>query len=217
MKIVYEPTNNRGNALTSLGREKEAIAAFERAIELAGTGTEDSDRIKSYNGLAIALRRTGQLEKAIAMYSRALRIDPANGEALFNRALARNLNEEYVEAIADATKYLELVGEDVDALMIRSAAHMGRHDFQKAIEDSNFAIRQAPGHLGALKLRSKAYLAIGAYSAANRDLDAVLARVSDDPESFALRALAKREKSVAMLKQKLTEIPAVNLGATLPN
>ncbi len=70
----------QGAALRAAKKFPEAIAAYTRAIELNPTSA-------AYDNRAIAYRQTNDLANARKDYDQALRIDPKNGTALYNRSL----------------------------------------------------------------------------------------------------------------------------------
>ena len=74
-----EAHNNKGIALEDLEKYEEAIAEFDRAIEL-----EPRDE-NTYNNKGNALRELGRYEEAIAEYDKALEIYPDYLKALENK------------------------------------------------------------------------------------------------------------------------------------
>ena len=62
--------DNKGNALSALGRKEEAIACYDRALEI------EPRYAHAWNNKGIALSALGRKEEAIACYDRALEIDP---------------------------------------------------------------------------------------------------------------------------------------------
>ena len=61
-----------GVALDNLGRFEEAIASYNRALEI-----DPTDAATHYN-MGVALDDLGRPEEAIASYRRALEIDPTD-------------------------------------------------------------------------------------------------------------------------------------------
>jgi tetratricopeptide (TPR) repeat protein len=70
--------NNRGAALLSQGKAAEAVAAFQRAVQIA------PEYAVAQANLAFAYERQGQLDAAIGAYRRVLELDPGNVTARNN-------------------------------------------------------------------------------------------------------------------------------------
>lgn len=93
---------NRGNQLKREGKLDEAIAAYQRAIELNPSFSW------SHHNLGEALATTGQFEKAVSAYQRALEINPLS--ACSHQNLGEVLTEmnRLDEAIACFQRAIEL-------------------------------------------------------------------------------------------------------------
>lgn len=90
-----------GNAYAQLGREAEAIAAFERAIAL------DPEVYMTQYQYGGALGRAGRLEEAIAAYRKAAALDKARSEPLANAgscAFAQGRWEQALEFYREALR-----------------------------------------------------------------------------------------------------------------
>ncbi len=66
-----------GVTLRKLGRCEEAIASYNRAIEI------DPTDATTHCNMGVALRKLGRCEEAIASYNRALEIDPSLEQARY--------------------------------------------------------------------------------------------------------------------------------------
>jgi Flp pilus assembly protein TadD len=64
-----------GVALDNLGRSEEAIASYNRALEI------DPKKASAHCNIGVALGNLGRCEEAIASYNRALEIDPKKASA----------------------------------------------------------------------------------------------------------------------------------------
>jgi tetratricopeptide (TPR) repeat protein len=101
------PTNpaawsNRGNSRVSQNKLDEAIADFNKAIELA------PDASDPYLNRGAALEGKRQYEAAIADYNKVLEIDPNDVMAYNNRGNAKGGLGRWEEALADYRKAVDL-------------------------------------------------------------------------------------------------------------
>lgn len=78
----------------------------------------------------ILWRELGRVQEAIADFDALLEQDPAYGEALLNRALARQEIGEYALALADLEVYLQLPGGD----NYRDLALRMQHTLREVVE-----------------------------------------------------------------------------------
>jgi len=75
-------TNLQGAALQVLGKFRESIVAFDKAIAL------QPDFAEAHSNRGNALKDLGDTDEAIASYDRAIRLDPRNAVAYLNRGNA---------------------------------------------------------------------------------------------------------------------------------
>ena len=101
--------NNFGIVLANRGQFDEAIACFEKALELK------PDSAEAYFNLGLVQARHGQIDKAIAHYRKALELKPDCAEAHFNLGLALAGRGEVDSAIAHYQKALEIKPAFVEA------------------------------------------------------------------------------------------------------
>ena len=66
---------------------------------------------KTYYNRATVYRAKGEIERAIADYSKAIEIDPQHSNAYFGRGSAFEAKGDYDRAIADFTKAIEISPE----------------------------------------------------------------------------------------------------------
>jgi tetratricopeptide (TPR) repeat protein len=91
-----------------------------------------------------AYRAKGALDRAIADYTEAIKIDPTYGFAFYSRGIALFNKTEFDRAIADYTESLRFAPADVICLQNRGHAYQAKLDYDRAIADYSEAIRIEP-------------------------------------------------------------------------
>ncbi len=114
-EALSESYFQRANIRIALGKYEEAIADYDRAIDLK------PDLVTAYNGRGIAKGKLGQRSDAVKDYDQAIRLDSAYARAYYNRGNAKRHLERYEEARADLQHALELAMEQGDE-KVRKAA-----------------------------------------------------------------------------------------------
>ena len=94
--------NNRANALDELGRPKEALADYDRAVGL------DPTFLQAHYNRGIAHYRAGAYEKSIVDFNRVLTLDPGYTSAYFNRSFPLAALGRYDKAVKDVEKAMNL-------------------------------------------------------------------------------------------------------------
>ncbi len=89
----HQAWNNRGYALSALGRTEEAITSYDHAL------TIKPDDHQAWNNRGYALDDLGRTEEAITSYDHALTLKPDKHEAWNNRGIALSALGRYEEAI----------------------------------------------------------------------------------------------------------------------
>lgn len=125
----------RGVALSQRGRDAEALAAFDEAIR------HSPDSAPAYASRGMVRARLGDVDGAIADYSRARELGAPAGEVLFNRCQARISKRDYQGAIADCTAVIAENPSHAGASFTRGNARwlagdadQARADWVRAIE-----------------------------------------------------------------------------------
>jgi tetratricopeptide (TPR) repeat protein len=94
--------SNRGNIRVAQHKLDEAIADFDRAIELAPKQPDP------YLNRGVALEGQGKYEDALNDYDRVLALNPEDPMAYNNRGNARAGQQRWLEALTDYQKAIEL-------------------------------------------------------------------------------------------------------------
>ena len=90
---LAEPWRERGVGLTMLGRGEEALACFDRAIQL------EPGEPKGYDHKAVTLARLGRLDDAVRTLDEGLRHRPGSGTLLARRGVFLTMLERMDEAM----------------------------------------------------------------------------------------------------------------------
>ncbi|EGZ24155.1 hypothetical protein PHYSODRAFT_311246 [Phytophthora sojae] len=90
-----------------------------------------------------AFFRQGQMQDAVAAYSRCIAMDPSNAVCLSNRAAAYLKLKQFDLAVADCSKAIE-VAPTIKPFMRRSAAYVALRQFGKAVDDLIAALEFEP-------------------------------------------------------------------------
>jgi Flp pilus assembly protein TadD len=136
----WQPLNGLGTELLAQGRTDEAVACYERSVQIR------SDYFRSQANLAKALATAGQFDEALQHYETALRLAPLNPEIHFG--LANLLVQTGEQRAAE--------GAFAEALRLRPhypSAHynlglllVGLGRFSEAQAHFEQAVRQEPRH-----------------------------------------------------------------------
>lgn len=99
---------NRGDELASQEEFEEAVASYDRSIELGANYPEVHTR------RAEALGRLGRHEEALADYDRALEIDPDNANRHVTRSIVLHKLGRWEESLASCKRAVELEPDSPD-------------------------------------------------------------------------------------------------------
>ena len=118
-----EAYNSRGNALTRLGRDAEALEAFRKALAF-----DEADAVGHLN-IANALRNLHRPAEALASLDRALALDPSLAPAHANRGDVLQDLDRHAEAIAGYDQAAALDPQSVNAHWNRALCHLLMGDY----------------------------------------------------------------------------------------
>ncbi|WP_437230453.1 tetratricopeptide repeat protein [Planctomicrobium sp. SH661] len=133
--LVY---NNRGMYLQSQGRTKEALADFDKAIQL------DPKLIPSYINRGFTLLEAGDPAGAEAALTQALTVDPSQLGAISLRATARLDQNKAAPALEDYRKVAQVAAQNPMAHADLGFAQFFTKDFQGALTSFRTALKLDP-------------------------------------------------------------------------
>jgi tetratricopeptide (TPR) repeat protein len=189
--VLPDAQKGLGTALLRLGRDDEAKSVLEKTL---GTDQED---LSILDMLADVYRRSEEPAKAVALYERALALNPDDSRLLSALDEARKEEERLVSLERERH-----VTEETKALLAegKSLQDQGRH------EEASVAFRRAlaldAGHLPSLRGLGDAYAALGRIDEAVRVYEELLSLSSGDIEARAALERCLTSRSASEEKQK---------------
>lgn len=135
---------------------------------------EQTDAEKSFSS-GIVCHLTGDNEKAVKYYGKAIALNPHYAAAYVNRGSARfdlkKSKKAAEEAIEDCNQAIKLSPKLAKAYSNRGSNNCFLGNYEKAIDDANQAIELDPKFARAYKMRSEAKYALGCFEEAIKDLE----------------------------------------------
>lgn len=171
--------------------------AAQRSAQAAAATSEAND----YAG-------QGELEKALASYSRALALDPSAAETYVRRGMAYEQKGEFAQASKDYSQAIELKPADVDAYRHRGSSFARQGDYQNALADYNHLIELNPTDPAHYVGRGLVQEDKGLLDEAITDYSSALTLQPEDASAFFFRGQAyqkkgEKEKAIADLQKTL--------------
>ena len=153
----------RGIAYRQAGRGDEAIADFNRAIEL------DPNRTWSIAGHGETCRLMERYDEAIADFNRAIELAPSFAWAIAHRGQTYRAMERYDEALADFNRAIELDPSANWVIAHRGQTFHAMKRYNEALADFNRAIELDPSYDWAIGSRGQTFHAMKRYDDAIAD------------------------------------------------
>lgn len=179
--LVDEPDNadlhfGRGAALSFLERDDEAMAAYDRALEL------NPDLVPALvargNMHAFAL---GDAEAAMPDFDKAVALAPKFAPGFHGRGVLRLDANDVPGAVADLSEAARLDPKNVNTLYVLAQAHAAAGDAKSALDAATKAVALEEGVSGAdlRLLKAKLHVATGDNASAITEYEALAALVPD--------------------------------------
>jgi tetratricopeptide (TPR) repeat protein len=188
--LFAEAQNGKGVALLELGRYAESIKAFEAALTIA------PDLAGVHYNLGLSWEGLGQLENALHNYTKAIELEPHDGEAYFRRGGIYFATEQFEKTVEDVTKTLELHQDEnvtaaVGPYLARGLALHRLERYDEALADYNQALAGDPREAcEAYFYRALVFIDKGEALPARADLQAFLTLT---PDAESVQAEQARE------------------------
>ncbi len=204
-KKVYRTTTvtvGSGKKLTPLGAidafatafpaltpiKSVGAAAEQRPVPIQNQAGAESlkDRVAAYLQSGRAYFAKGEMDRAIADYDQAIRLDPESLAAYMCRSLAYKTKGDNDHVIADCSQVIRLNTEKLDNTsfwVMRGGAYFAKGEMDRAIADYDQAIRLDPKEPAYLTCRGVVFEMRGDAARARADYETALALASDDSEA----------------------------------
>jgi tetratricopeptide (TPR) repeat protein len=174
----------------------DLTAAIEYYSQAINTGELTQGQVAVVlNGRGVAYDIKDELDKAIADFNVAIRINPNYGEAYVNRGLGWAKKRDYDRAIADFTAAITDEKYAFLAFNNRANVHAIRGHYEQAIEDYTSAIRAKPDYADAYYGRANTYNELGDLGKAIKDLDAAIRTRPDFTSAYVNRGVLRIQQS----------------------
>jgi tetratricopeptide (TPR) repeat protein len=172
---------------SALGNKAEALASYDRALELRG----DHPEVLSNRG--VTLHQLERFEDALASYDRALAVRPDYAEALSNRGnTLRSLNR-FDEAVASYERAIVARPDHVTASCNRGATLLQLGRLDKALASFDYALTLAPNHAEALSNRGITLHRLSRFEEALASYDRALTARPNYAEALCNRGVTLHE------------------------
>jgi tetratricopeptide (TPR) repeat protein len=142
-------------------------AAFRNAIKTPARELSGGFSLQKGGPVAIhyerghAFIRSGDLDRAIESFSKALRLNPNYADALIGRGVALSKKGDYQNAIADLSEALYLDPKSAKAYYYRGSILSAKGDYAGAIADYDCSLRLYPGQKKVSDAKALAMAKIG--------------------------------------------------------
>ncbi len=141
-----------------------------------------------------AYRRKQQWKRAIADYTRSLRLNSKEANSYYNRGVSYGNNGQADRAIADYSRAIRLKPSFVSAYINRANHYIDKGQFKRAIADTTKALRYKPNSPSAYNNRGIAYNNIGQHDRAIADYTKALEYRPNHANTFNNRGVVYRDK-----------------------
>jgi tetratricopeptide (TPR) repeat protein len=153
----------RAEAYAALNKPDEALKAYDLAVERAPSN------LIAHNDRGAYRRFRGDLDGAVADFSKTLELDPNFGMSYLNRGIALYDQGQYEGAEPDFSKALEMKVQPTLALRMRGLSRIGRGQITAGVADLDELLKQVPTYATGFEDRALAKFFAKDYAGAAGD------------------------------------------------
>ena len=173
----------RGNCRSKLGQDPQALADYDRVIQL-------TDWPSAYFDRGLHHFDHGRPEQAITDMNHAATRRPSFVAAHYSRGMARIRLGQYDRAMDDFRQVIKLDNKHARAYLNRGNIHLLRKKPQQALQDYERALRVDPDLTEGLIMRANLFFQLGRHRHALEQFGQALGRKPKEPSLYYHRGIA---------------------------
>ena len=182
--VISSNNISEGLALYELGKYKEAIQCYDKAIDI------DPDDADAYYNKGCALDSLEQYKEVIKYYDKAIEIDPDDADAYNNKGYALYCLKQYKEAIKCYDKVIEIDPDFALAYNNKGCALDSLKQYKEAIKCYDKAIEIDPDYKDAYYWKGLTLTSLEQYKEAIKCYDKAIDIDSDDKDAYYFKGNA---------------------------
>jgi tetratricopeptide (TPR) repeat protein len=182
----YGSRNEQHARLVAEQGDPISLTVAERRQRQGATSANDHKR----RGLAFLEK--GDLDRAIAEFTKAIDINPKDADAYAHRAYAFGEKDDYDREISDWTKVIEIYPKAAYAYLQRGLAYGEKDDLDRAIADYTKALSINPNYIEAYGSRGVVHLQKRDWDRARDDFLYTVAISAKSPSEQEMQKLARK-------------------------
>ncbi len=175
---------HRGETFLELKRYQDALAAYNRAVELKPEYTE------AWNGQANSLLELKRYQDALEAYDKVIQLQPSYKEAWNGRGKALDHLQRYEEAIASFDNAIKIQPNNLESWHERGNVQIKRQQYSEAITSFDKAVKIQPNNSLAWHKRGIALHNLRRYQEAVESYDKAVEHKPDYSEAWYQRGNA---------------------------
>ena len=173
--VEMQTTDADEASCTQAADPEVVIPACTRMIETADAhGDTPHDRAVVYYDRGLAYKNQKQLDRALADFSDAIKLDPRYAHPYVNRALIYASTGDFARSVADSSEAIKLDPTNALPYLNRGIAYRSQRNFDAAIADFSKAISLSKADPNLYLTRGWAYLSKGDVNGAIADFSETL-------------------------------------------
>ncbi|MEO1583538.1 MAG: tetratricopeptide repeat protein [Planctomycetota bacterium] len=158
--LAADDATQRAKLLLASGRLRDALAEFERAVEI------NPMAIDAHIGIGDVYKGEGDLPRAEVAYRRAANLGPSSFQAQYAHALVLQIMEQYAKAVRAYLRALQINPRDFKANMNLGLAFVQLGEPQQGLPYAERATRLSPSSGAAHHNLGVCYAAVGRHDEA---------------------------------------------------